>query len=350
MCAQPTLHGLTSIHNQENMSEIIYVLINEAMPGYVKVGKTSTSLEQRMRELSSSTSLPLPFTCFYACTVNNAKFVERQIHDAFDNNRPNKRREFFQISPARIVAALKLAELKNLTPTDDIEMNPEDWQALEKARAERRSQFKFSLADVPVGAELIFINDHNAKAKVIDDRSIEFDGELTSLSASAKKLLGYKYGVQGTAYWMYESEILDERRKRLEVNVNESPDTDEREVILKVGAEGGSITLSGIRTSSGWTFNLNTIDQTADFINDADLIDEMEQGQILKTSTTWQGALELLDKYPWTNLYPLNVHSEFGSKVLDAVTTRAKSTENHSDAIDFTRWRLLCVPQGRRGR
>lgn len=42
------------------MSEIVYVLSNEAMPGYVKVGRTTTSLEQRVRELSRSTSVPLP--------------------------------------------------------------------------------------------------------------------------------------------------------------------------------------------------------------------------------------------------------------------------------------------------
>jgi hypothetical protein len=45
---------------------------------------------------------------------------------------------------------------------------------------------------------------------------IEFNGEVTSLSASAQKLLGYPYQVQGTIYWIYEGETLDERRRRLE--------------------------------------------------------------------------------------------------------------------------------------
>lgn len=47
--------------------EIIYILTNEAMPGYVKIGKTSTSLEQRIRELSSSTSAATLylFLCLY---------------------------------------------------------------------------------------------------------------------------------------------------------------------------------------------------------------------------------------------------------------------------------------------
>ena len=61
------------------MSEIIYVLSNEAMPGYVKVGRTTTSLEQRVHELSRSTSVPLPFTVTYACTVENSAFVENQL-------------------------------------------------------------------------------------------------------------------------------------------------------------------------------------------------------------------------------------------------------------------------------
>src|SRR3989344_495890 len=144
------------------MNEIIYILINEAMPGYVKIGRTSTNLEQKIRDLSASTSIPIPFTCFYACTVKDAQFVEHQLHDAFDNNRINPRREFFQI-----------------------------------------------------GAELIFSRDEKIKAKVIDNHSVEYDGKKTSLSNSAQKILGYDYGVAGTDYWMYEGETLDERRKRL---------------------------------------------------------------------------------------------------------------------------------------
>lgn len=197
------------------MTDIIYILTNEAMPGYVKIGKTSTSLEQRIRELSSSTSIPLPFTCFYACTVKDSAFVEHQLHDAFDDSRINPKREFFQIAPERVVSALKLAEIEDITPKKDFVETKEDQEALHQARA-RRSAFKFSMVDIPVGAELIFSRDENKKAKVIDDHSVEFDGEITSLSTSAQKILGYDYGVAGTDYWMYDDETLDERRKRLD--------------------------------------------------------------------------------------------------------------------------------------
>ncbi|SEA42433.1 GIY-YIG nuclease family protein [Acidovorax soli] len=319
------------------MSEIVYVLINEAMPGYVKVGKTTTSLEQRMKELSSSTSLPLPFTCFYACTVNNSTFVERQIHDAFDNNRPNKKREFFQIAPARIVAALKLAELEDITPIDDIEMVPEDRQALEKVRSERRGQFKFSLANIPIGAELVYINNHEIRAKVINDKSIELDGKETSLSASATKLLGYKNTVQGTAYWLYEGEILDERRKRLELEGSDSFSMEQGEVVLKAGAEGGSITLYGIRNNKDWFFGLNVVDQTPSFINESDAVHD--SGVV----NSWLEALELLDQYTWHELYPLEVHPEFRGKVFDAASTRVKSSTSDIAQQHLPNWKSLCL-------
>jgi len=195
------------------MNEIIYILINEAMPGYVKIGRT-TNLEQRIRSLDT-TSVPLPFECFYACTVKDSGFAEKQLHDAFLDARVRSSREFFEISPERVVSALKLAEIENVTPNKDFVETKEDQQALNQART-KRAIFNFKMVDIPVGAELIFSRDENIKAKVVDNRSIELNGEITSLSSSAQKILGYNYGIQGTAYWTFEGESLDERRKRYE--------------------------------------------------------------------------------------------------------------------------------------
>jgi len=196
-----------------DMDNIIYILINEAMPGYVKVGKTN-NLEQRIRSLDT-TSVPLPFECFYACTVKDAAFVERQLLDAFMDHRVRSSREFFEIAPERAVAILKLVEIEDVTPKKDFVETQEDQQALNQART-RRAVFNFKMVDIPVGAELIFSRGENIKAKVIDNRSIEYNGEITSLSTSAQKILGYDYGVAGTDYWMYEGETLDERRRRFE--------------------------------------------------------------------------------------------------------------------------------------
>lgn len=195
------------------MDEIIYVLINEAMPGYVKIGRT-TNLEQRIRSLDT-TSVPLPFECFYACTVKDAPFAERQLHDSFMDHRVRSSREFFEISPERAVAALRLAEIENVTPGQDFVESEEDLQALNQART-RRAVFNFKMADIPVGAELSYVNDETITARVMDNRHIELNGEVTSLSSAAQQLLGYPYQVQGTIYWMYEGETLDERRRRME--------------------------------------------------------------------------------------------------------------------------------------
>ena len=187
--------------------------MNEAMPGYVKIGRTN-DLERRIREMDN-TSVPLPFECFYACIVRDAQFAERQLHDAFLDHRVRSSREFFEISPERAVAALKLAEIENVTPKKDFVETPEDQQALNQAR-KKRSIFNFAMVNIPVGAELVFSRDENIKARVVDNRSIELNGEIVSLSNSAQKILGYASSVQGTAYWMHEGELLDERRKRME--------------------------------------------------------------------------------------------------------------------------------------
>ncbi len=183
------------------------------MPGYVKIGKT-TNLEQRIRSLDA-TNMPLPFECFYACIVANADFVEKKLHDAFADYRVRSNREFFEVSPERVLSALKLAELENVTPNRDFVETVEDQNALDKARI-RRAVFNFKMVNIPIGAELTYINDGNIKATVVDNKRIEINGEITSLSASAQKLLGYVNQVQGPIYWKYEDETLDERRRRME--------------------------------------------------------------------------------------------------------------------------------------
>ena len=72
------------------------------------------------------------------------------------------------------------------------------------------------MGDIPVGSELLFSRDENIKAKVIDNKLIECNGEVASLSATAQKLLGVAWPAQGPIYWIYKGETLDERRKRFE--------------------------------------------------------------------------------------------------------------------------------------
>ena len=98
-------------------SQIIYILSNEAMPGILKIGRT-WNLKERMKDLDNS-SVPMPFECAYAALVEDAIFVERQLHTIFASFRVRGRREFFRIDPAPVIAAIELVEVQSLTPSED---------------------------------------------------------------------------------------------------------------------------------------------------------------------------------------------------------------------------------------
>ncbi|MFA7151505.1 MAG: GIY-YIG nuclease family protein [Candidatus Paceibacterota bacterium] len=205
---------------------IIYVLVNDAMPGYVKIGITR-NIEERIRSLDN-TNMPLPFSCFFAAEIERADFVERQIHDAFGDHRVRSNREFFRLSPERAVSAIMVAPYKDVTPGKDFVETEEDQRALDKAR-QRKSVFRFSLVGIPVGATLKFTRDPNIICIVVDDRKVSFEGEMVSLSSAADLALR-KVGiawksVQGPVYWEYDGETLDEMRTRIE----EEGEEEERE-------------------------------------------------------------------------------------------------------------------------
>ena len=195
------------------MADIVYILTNESMPEYIKIGIT-TDLERRIRELDN-TSVPLPFECFYACVVKDKEFVEKQLHETFADHRVRINREFFELSPIRAAAALKLAELEDVTPNIDVVESKDDQHALDKARA-RKPNFNFSLLDIPIGSELIFVHDEKIKATVVDDKHIKLDEDITTTSAAAIKLTNSRKPLRGTLYWLFEGESLNDRRNRLE--------------------------------------------------------------------------------------------------------------------------------------
>ena len=201
------------------MSEgVIYILINEAMPGYTKVGKTTTSVEQRMLELDT-TGIPLPFECYYAARVSDVNFAEKTLHDAFDDRRVRQRREYFKIDPERVRSALLLGAIKDVTPRDDVVENADDQAALNKARTVRGA-FNFEMVDVPPGTVLTFTKDESIPCTVVDNKKVEFEGETTSLSAAALTVIhrmGYTWkALAGPDYWEVDGETLSERRRRME--------------------------------------------------------------------------------------------------------------------------------------
>jgi len=197
---------------------IVYILINEAFPKYVKIGKTE-NLKNRMKQLDT-TGVPLPFECYYAVEVLNSSDIEKHLHHAFDTFRVRGSREFFEMLPENAKAALMISNGRDVTPNEDVVETEADQRALDKARKQRES-FKFSLLNIPPGTILKFSKDPNETCKVLDDKFVEFRGKQTSLSASALTIireLGYDWiKVSGPAFWQYKGKGLYDLRLECDV-------------------------------------------------------------------------------------------------------------------------------------
>ncbi len=116
------------------MPNIVYVLTNPAMPGIVKIGMTERDdVQRRMSELYS-TGVPLPFECVIARQIEDieAARVENALHIAFDSNRINPSREFFQIETDQAEVLLQVMPGQDVTPrvSEQIAaLQPEDSEA-----------------------------------------------------------------------------------------------------------------------------------------------------------------------------------------------------------------------------
>ncbi|MEP4249458.1 GIY-YIG nuclease family protein [Tateyamaria sp.] len=200
------------------MSQIVYVLINQAMPGLVKIGLTTGRIEERMRSLDS-TGVPLPFECFAAWTVEDAVKAEKALHTAFGDHRIRDRREFFRLSPDKPTAILKAFGIDDVTPRDDVVEDAEDSRALEKARA-RRPNFNFDMIGLETGTELQSVFDDDISCVVTDQKNVTFRGQVMSLSQSALIIArdsGRNWkSLAGPDYWKFEDQTLSDLRNQME--------------------------------------------------------------------------------------------------------------------------------------
>jgi len=201
------------------MPRIIYVLTNEAMPDLVKIGFTDSDVEARMTDLSRASGVPLPFECYFAAEVNDATKLEKTLHQLFAETRVNPRREFFRVDPEKIVLAISIGEFKEVTP-GSADVDKEEKEALEKVKA-RRPRIKLEAIGILPGAVLNFSRDESVTATVLEGGKVNFEGEVTSPSAAALRAL-HRMGYQtptasGSEYWMFDGELLDERRRRIEM-------------------------------------------------------------------------------------------------------------------------------------
>lgn len=190
---------------------IVYILTNAAMPGLVKIGRTTQEdASTRIGQLYT-TGVPVPFTIEYACKVADPDSVEKALHIAFGPQRVNPRREFFRIEPEQAIAILRLLNTENATEevrSQEANIDPESAKAAEVLRS-RRPNMNFHEMDIPNGSVLQFV-DSDATAEIIGPKKVRFQDEEQSLTAATRKLLGLDYSVQPAPYWTFNGKSLKE--------------------------------------------------------------------------------------------------------------------------------------------
>jgi hypothetical protein len=194
--------------------QIVYVLTNPAMPGLVKIGKTTQAdVSDRMRQLYG-TGVPVPFDCAYACNVRDATEVERALHLAFGAGRVNPTREFFKTEPERVIAILRLLKVDDITTRVEASIESDvtqaDKQSSQDLKRARRPRMNFRELGIPPGSILQSTEDQNVTVTVLDERTVRQNGVDCSLTAATRRVLGLEedYPLQPSPYWTFDGRVV----------------------------------------------------------------------------------------------------------------------------------------------
>ena len=82
----------------------------------------------------------------------------------------------------------------------------------------KRPRINLEMIGVPLGAVLTLVENKDITCVVCQQypAQVVYQGEVTSLSVSARQASKLDFNVQGSIYWNYEGETLQERRLRFE--------------------------------------------------------------------------------------------------------------------------------------
>ncbi len=211
---------------------VIYILTNPSFESYVKIGYAD-DIEKRLQQLNRSECIPFAFRV-YATYEVNSRLSDLKIHSIIDKLNPNLRaienfngqkrvREFYAMQPEDAYLLLEaIAEIHGckdklrLWQPNKEEVHAEEIaKEIEEERHTRASNFTFSEIKIPVGATLEFYNNPDIKCKVVDDRRIEYNGEIMYLTTLAKMITGKTIGVAGPRYFRYKGTWLWDIEGRL---------------------------------------------------------------------------------------------------------------------------------------
>lgn len=258
---------------------VIYILTNPSFPEYVKLGYAD-DIEQRLRQLNRSECVPFAFRVYALYEVEH-RLADLNLHKLIDRLNPNIRavenfngktrtREFYAMSPDDAYSILEAIALMHgrsdrlVRVQDDVMakmMQPQRSESMslgdklrsfeseygvrrnqvqsapsaenlgkvgnpkqkrgQEQKKERAKPFAFSLVGIPVGAIIEYCRDGDAHSgevcRVVDDKHVWYNEQAFSLTSLAQYFAGNKQPVQGTLYFKYNGEWLNDMRSRLGV-------------------------------------------------------------------------------------------------------------------------------------
>lgn len=184
----------------------IYIFTNPALNGMVKIGFAS-DVERRRKELST-TALPYDYEV-YATYETNGNLEDKKLHKLIDNLNPDlrvsKSREFFIMTPVEAYELLEAIALISGTK-DKLKRMVQPGNASQQAI--RRPPINFAKCGIPIGAVLVSTDDPTQSVTVVAERKVEYNNEITSLSAVAQQIKGTKYPAQGPMYFTYNGKLV----------------------------------------------------------------------------------------------------------------------------------------------
>ena len=224
------------------MSGYIYILTNPSFKEYVKIGYAD-DVQKRLNQLNRSECIPYAFRV-YAIYEVEMRLSDKKVHSIIDKLNPNLRsietfagkrrvREFYAMPPEDAYSILeamaeihgRIDKLKKVQPSDYEENEEETASEIEAEHKERMAAFQFSMCGIKPGSILEFYNSASINSgltcKVVDNKMVEFENELWSLSALATKLSGSKWGVAGPRYFKYKGEWLNDLREKMQNKLND---------------------------------------------------------------------------------------------------------------------------------
>lgn len=183
----------------------IYIMTNPALKGMVKIGY-ATDVEVRRKQLST-TALPYEYEV-YATYETSGNLEDKKLHKLIDNLNPDlritKNREFFVLSPEDAYELLD--SIATISGTRNKLKKVKVSQS--KKQKIRRPPVDFMKCGIPVGAELVFTEDPSVVVKVVSERKVQYNDEITSLSAISDKIKGYS--TSGPTYFKYNGKTISQ--------------------------------------------------------------------------------------------------------------------------------------------